>query len=113
MTTRRFILHQENGVSATITTDESALDGHRRERREAALKDGDRIRLVGLAQSVGGYDDRPNLPPGTEGVITADAAGRITDDIGQLYVRWDNGSTLNANPDDRVVKVDDPDATPL
>jgi len=114
--TRKFITHREGGVSSTVTTTEPQMDRERGERRELAFRGGDRVKLVGLAQTVvkghAGYDDRPNLPPGTEGTVE-EHAGRVTDSGGSLFVRWDNGSSLNATTDDRVAKVDDPDATPL
>lgn len=50
---------------------------------------GDRIRLVlwGPSELV---DDNLNVPPGTEGTVTG-----VHPNVDQLWIRWDNGSTLN------------------
>lgn len=106
--------HLADGTTITVRTNEPQMDTERGARREAALNDGDRVRLVALAQwPTTGYDDRPNLPPGTEGTVRETWPSRVTDGGGSLAVEWDNGSRLFATTDDRVVKVDDPDATPL
>lgn len=114
---RHYILHKEDGTSVRLHTDIPQMDRERGERRQAAFKDGDRVRLVALAQSIDidgteGYDDRRFLPLGTEGTVR-ERAGAVVDGGGSLFVEWDNGSGLMAMSDDRVLKLDDPDAEPI
>ena len=46
---------------------------------------GKRVKLIKM-------DDPQAPPPGTHGTIKG------TDDIGQIHVKWDNGSTLAIQP---------------
>lgn len=39
-------------------------------------------------------NDAQGVPPNTEGTI------QYTDDLGQIHVKWDNGSTLALVPDE-------------
>lgn len=65
---------------------------------------GTRVELGALAQNPGGYDDRPNLPPGSTGVVTGKP-----DAGGSLPITWDHGSNLQATSDDVLLVVWRPD----
>jgi len=45
--------------------------------------------LIGKRIRINHMDDMLPVPDGTEGIITG------IDDIGQIQVKWDNGSTLS------------------
>lgn len=55
------------------------------------LKDGLRVRLDKM-----GPDPRP-VPDGMEGTIRS-INGKCADDIGQIFIKWDNGRTLALDP---------------
>lgn len=103
----KMILHYEDGTSQEVELTFEDLQRVRDERPEQ-FSGGDRVKLTALAQNPRGYDDRPNLPPGTEGVVVA-IAGRVTDDGGNLRVQWDNGSSLSATPMDVVERLTRPE----
>ena len=62
---------------------------------------GTRVRLMELAQTPEGYDDRPNLPPGSYGTVTGEP-----DSAGSLPIKWDHGSTLAATIEDVIVPIE-------
>jgi len=49
----------------------------------------EKTQLIGKRIRINHMDDMLPVPDGTEGLITG------VDDIGQLQVKWDNGSTLS------------------
>jgi hypothetical protein len=49
----------------------------------------EKTQLIGKRIRINHMDDMLPVPDGTEGIITG------IDDIGQIQVRWDNGSTLS------------------
>ena len=49
--------------------------------------------LIGKRIRINHMDDMSPVPDGTEGIITG------IDDIGQIQVKWDNGSTLSVIDD--------------
>lgn len=91
----RLILHQIDGTSVSIQPNEDR-EGTLNFRRKH-FPEGTRVRLTGLVQNVNGYDDRPNLPPGSIGTVIGDP-----DDAGSLPIRWDHGATLAATINDRI-----------
>lgn len=103
----KMIWHYEDGRSEEVNLTFEHFERARTERPKQ-FSDGDRVKLVALAQNPNGYDDRPNLPPGTEGTVVA-VAGRVTDDGGSLRVQWDNGSNLFATTMDVVERVTRPE----
>jgi hypothetical protein len=56
-----------------------------------------RVELVAWARSEW-VDDNQFVPPGTQGTVFGHG-------VDQLWVRWDNGSTLSPNGTDRVRAV--------
>ena len=97
MASPHIILHYENGR----TKDSMAASYNARQQlarlRELQFPVGTRVRLVALAQNRGGFDDRPNLPPGSTGIVTAKP-----DAMGSLPIKWDHGSMLSATADDEL-----------
>ena len=49
----------------------------------------EKTQLIGKRIRINHMDDMSPVPDGTEGIITG------IDDIGQIQVKWDNGSTLS------------------
>lgn len=49
----------------------------------------EKTQLIGKRIRINHMDDMLPVPDGTEGIITG------IDDIGQIQVKWDNGSTLS------------------
>ena len=49
----------------------------------------EKTQLIGKRIRINHMDDMLPVPDGTEGIITG------VDDIGQIQVKWDNGSTLS------------------
>jgi hypothetical protein len=49
----------------------------------------EKILLIGKRIRINHMDDMLPVPDGTEGIITG------IDDLGQIQVKWDNGSTLS------------------
>lgn len=49
----------------------------------------EKIQLIGKRIRMNHMEDIQPVPDGTEGIITG------VDDIGQIQVKWDNGSTLS------------------
>jgi hypothetical protein len=97
------LLHEDGRVERT-TGVASIEDRYRiRDERREEFPVGTRVKLVALAQTPGGYDDSPNLPPGSTGVVSDEP-----DDFGSLPIKWDHGSGLSATADDRIV-VHSPD----
>jgi len=67
------------------------------------LYDGLRVRLEEMAP------DPDPIPDGTEGTITCDQRGRCTDDIGKIFVKWDNGRNLHLIPgEDKFIFLPNP-----
>jgi hypothetical protein len=97
------LLHEDGHVERTtgVTTIEERYRVRDQRRKEFPV--GTRVKLVGLAQTPNGYDDSPNLPPGSTGVVSGEP-----DDFGSLPIKWDHGSSLSATADDRIV-VHSPD----
>ena len=56
----------------------------------------EKIQLIGKRIRINHMDDMLPVPDGTEGIITG------IDDIGQIQVKWDNGSTLSV-----IEEIDD------
>ena len=56
----------------------------------------EKIQLIGKRIRINHMDDMLPVPDGTEGIITG------IDDIGQIQVLWDNGSTLSV-----IEEIDD------
>lgn len=50
--------------------------------------------LIGKRIRINHMDDIQPVPDGTEGIITG------IDGIGQIQVKWDNGSTLSVIPEE-------------
>lgn len=98
MASPNLILHYEDGhTERTRAASFNASQQIARLRAER-FPVGTRVRLIALAQNVGGYDDRPNLPPGSIGTVTAPPDG-----MGSLPVKWDHGSRLSAAANDVIV----------
>jgi hypothetical protein len=53
----------------------------------------EKTQLIGKRIRINHMDDMLPVPDGTEGIITG------IDDIGQIQVKWDNGSTLSVIDD--------------
>jgi hypothetical protein len=53
----------------------------------------EKTQLIGKRIRINHMDDMLPVPDGTEGIITG------VDDIGQIQVKWDNGSTLSVIDD--------------
>ena len=53
----------------------------------------EKTQLIGKRIRINHMDDMLPVPDGTEGMITG------IDDIGQIQVQWDNGSTLSVIDD--------------
>jgi hypothetical protein len=53
----------------------------------------EKTQLIGKRIRINHMDDMLPVPDGTEGLITG------IDDIGQIQVKWDNGSTLSVIDD--------------
>ena len=49
----------------------------------------EKTQLIGKRIRINHMDDMSPVPDGTEGIITG------IDDIGQIQVKWDNGSSLS------------------
>lgn len=49
----------------------------------------EKTQLIGKRIRINHMEDMLPVPDGTEGIITG------VDDIGQIQVKWDNGSTLS------------------
>lgn len=58
-------------------------------------------RLKGKRVMIIKMDDKQAPPPGTHGTIKG------IDDIGQIHVNWDNGSTLAISPTDDQYQIFD------
>lgn len=56
----------------------------------------EKTQLIGKRIRINHMDDMLPVPDGTEGIITG------IDDIGQIQVKWDNGSTLSV-----IEEIDD------
>jgi hypothetical protein len=56
----------------------------------------EKTQLIGKRIRINHMDDMSPVPDGTEGIITG------IDDIGQIQVKWDNGSTLSV-----IEEIDD------
>ena len=56
----------------------------------------EKTQLIGKRIRINHMDDMLHVPDGTEGIITG------IDDIGQIQVKWDNGSTLSV-----IEEIDD------
>ena len=56
----------------------------------------EKTQLIGKRIRINHMDDMLPVPDGTEGLITG------IDDIGQIQVKWDNGSTLSV-----IEEIDD------
>lgn len=97
---RTLILHYKDGSSRTTTAHSPHGRKLLKKDRAEMYPEGTRIQLVALAQTPGGYDDRPNLPPGSFGIVTGEP-----DDASSLPVRWDNGASLAATADDWIAPV--------
>ena len=101
MASPNLILHYEDGgskpggIAANYTQSQQIA-----RLREVQFPVGTRVRLVALAQNEGGYDDRPNLPPGSTGVVT-DAP----DGMGSLPIKWDHGSRLSVTANDVIERA--------
>jgi hypothetical protein len=100
----RMLLHYEDGrieeiADATIEYDQRKLIVAERKEQFPV---GTRVKLIALAQNVGGYDDRPNLPPGSTGEVSAEP-----DDFGSLPIAWDHGSSLAVTAHDKIVVYGD------
>ena len=53
----------------------------------------EKTQLIGKRIRINHMDDMLPVPDGTEGIITG------VDDMGQIQVKWDNGSTLSVIDD--------------
>lgn len=98
----KFLLHYEDFTATDCEVDEREKQREAIEERPSKFPVGSRVKLVGLAQNVRedgdlGYDDRPNLPPGTCGTVVG-----LPDACGSLPVKWDNGSSLAATATDEL-----------
>lgn len=100
MASSNLIMHYEDGhteraVHATYNQSQQIA-----RTREVQFPVGTRVRLIALAQNENGYDDRPNLPPGSIGVVSG-----TPDAMGSLPIKWDHGSGLSATADDVIERA--------
>lgn len=99
---RRIILHYEDGSSREATPLSPAGEEVVKKDRIEMFPVGTRVRLVALCQNKGGYDDRPNLPPGTKGVVVG-----TPDSAGSLPIEWENQTKLAATVNDWIAPLAD------
>lgn len=71
-----------------------------KEQRARDFPPGMRVRLTYLEITPGGFDDTPNLPPGSTGTVSG-----TPDDAGTLPVKWDHGPQLGATVKDVIERV--------
>lgn len=95
----KMLLHYEDGSTEEFDAEPYGLRASPEviEERSRLYPEGTRVKLVALAQNVGGYNDLPNLPPGSTGTVVG-----VPDSIGSIPIKWDHGASLAATSHDKL-----------